>query len=123
MARPKKPATRTALDEYLEEQFALTLPDGTIKAITRLFCRRQGDGEFQGQPIRRTMIVGAAVDGEIMQPGASEDQLILGTIYIVPRQIYTASESEKSPGRGMRADQILTRPECVEPKYWDKRLK
>lgn len=110
----------TALDDYLTQNM---FGDDAIRAVVKLFCRRQSDGVFKRKRIKRTMIIGAAVDADVMQPGADEDQLICGEIIILPRQIYTVTSHELSPGHGMRADQILVRPESFEPRFWDKRLK
>lgn len=108
------------LDEYLTD--SLHGP-GAIKTIVKLFCRNKGKISIVGdENIPMTMVVGIAY-GPIMQPGADEDQLIHAEMVLTPRGIWTASSHDKSPGKGMRADQILTRPETLTPKYWDKQLR
>lgn len=109
-------------ESLFDENVRLLVGEDTIIAPARLILRDGGKiTDEHGVVHKRCAVFGGAV-GDLMLPGAREDQLLLCKMILMIRQAYSATSYEASPISGMRSDQVLA-SDLTNPKYWDKRLK
>lgn len=100
--------------------------DDTIIAPARVFCQKAAPATASLSNVEktfdRTTFAGVGI-GDFLHPDADDEQLILGTIIIVPRQLYIATKKHPSPVEGMRLDQVLTYGSGLDPTEWVVRVK
>lgn len=115
---------RNIRDELLAEMLGV---DEAHEYAVRMFCRPAEPVEFEGQMLARTMFCGSAI-GDMLDPKANGDQLVLARLVVIPYQIYTGKRRTKSnpfggsPAAGLRSDQIMAGG-AMSIEAWPKRIR